>query len=214
VKAVATDRQSRDQWANKVAALTYTTAIVVIPPEESWAAIQAIRQQHDRKYRRWMPHITMVYPFRPMDDFPMLHEPLAAAVARLPAFDVTLAEFKTFRHRRDNTIWLKPEPHEPLVELHEVLWKTCLGGPGSSGGGRFQPHLSVGRVQGKDKMLRLVEELQTAWKPVKFRVDRVSIIWRREPPDDVFRVAEEIPLAHEFVNDKASPGTPSPASQT
>ncbi len=79
-----------------VASLTYTTAIVVIPPQETWAAIQAIRQQHDQKFRRWMPHITLNYPFRPLDDFPLLREPLAAAVARLPAFDVTLAEFKTF----------------------------------------------------------------------------------------------------------------------
>jgi len=188
-----------------MANLTYTTAIVVIPPEECWAAIQAIRQQHDSKFRRWMPHITLVYPFRPVDDFPVLHEPLTAAVARLPAFDLTLAEFNTFHHRRGYTIWLKPEPHEPLAELHEVLVKMSLGERSTSRGGRFQPHLSVGQVQGKEEMHRLVEELQAAWKPVNFRVDRASLIWRRDPPDDVFRVAEEIPLAHEFVNDKASP---------
>jgi 2'-5' RNA ligase len=186
-----------------MAALTYTTAIVVIPPQETWQAIQAIRQQHDRKFRRWMPHITLVYPFRPMDDFSVLREPLTAAVARLPAFDVALAEFKTFRHRRDYTIWLNLVPHEPSVELHEVLSQASLAEPSTTS--RFQPHLSVGQVQGKDKMQRLVGELQTAWKPVSFRVECVSIIWRREPPDDVFRIAEEIPLAGEFVNDKASP---------
>jgi len=104
-----------------VADLTYTTATVVIPPEDAWAAIQAIRQKHDNKFRRWMPHITLIYPFRSVDDFPMLHGPLAAAVARLPLFEVTLAEFKTFRHRRGYTIWLNPVPHEPLADLHEVL---------------------------------------------------------------------------------------------
>jgi hypothetical protein len=65
--------------------------------------------------------------------------------------------------------------------------------------------LSVGQVQGREEMHRLVEELQAGWKPVSFRVEHVSIIWRRDPPDDVFRVAEEIPLAHEFESDRASP---------
>ena len=168
---------------------------MVIPPQESWAAIQAIRQQHDRKVRRWMPHITLIYPFCPVDDFPAVREPLAAALARLPAFDVTLAGFKTFRHRRENyTVWLRPEPQEPLIALHEALSKAYLGERSSSPGNRFQPHLSVGQVQGKGKMNRLVEELQAAWKPVTFRVDRVSLIWRRDPPDDVFRVADEILL--------------------
>lgn len=188
-----------------MATVTYTTAIVVIPPQEVWAPIQAIRQQHDRKFRRWMPHITLIYPFRPVDDFPILHEPLTAAVARFPPFDLTLAEFKTFRHRRDYTIWLKPEPQDPMVELHEVLSKVSLGERSSSRGDRFQPHLSVGQVQGKDKMERLIEEHQAAWKPLTFKVGRVSLIWRRDPPDDVFRVAEGIPLADEPLERKAPP---------
>ncbi len=48
---------------------TYTTAIVVILPQECWSVIQAIRQQHDSKVRRWMPHITLIYPFCPVEDF-------------------------------------------------------------------------------------------------------------------------------------------------
>lgn len=174
---------------------TYTTAIVVIPPEESWAAIQAIRQAHDSKVRRWMPHITLIYPFCPVDDFPAVREPLAAALVRQPLFDVTLADFKTFRHRRENyTVWLRPEPDKPLVALQEALSQAYLGKQSSSSDNRFQPHLSVGQVQGKNKMNRLVEELQAAWKPMAFKVNRVSLIWRRDPPDDVFRVADEILL--------------------
>jgi 2'-5' RNA ligase len=187
-----------------VTALTYTTALVVIPPQETWAAIQAIRQQYDRKVRRWMPHITLIYPFHPVEDFAALREPLSEAIVSLPAFDVTLAEFQTFRHRRQNyTVWLKPEPQEPLAELHEVLSNASLRQQSSSRGRRFQPHLSVGQVQGRNDMERLVAELQTAWKPITFRVDCVSLIWRRDPPDDVFRVAEAIPLLDDLSECKA-----------
>jgi hypothetical protein len=63
----------------------------------------------------------------------------------------------------------------------------------------------VGQAQGRENVERLVEELQAAWEPLSFIVDRVSLIWRREPPDDVFRVAETIPLAGELSEQRAVP---------
>jgi hypothetical protein len=47
-------------------------------------------------------------------------------------------------------------------------------------------------------MGRLAADLQAAWTPVVFRVDRISLIWRGEPPDDVFRIGETIVLGDEF----------------
>jgi hypothetical protein len=44
---------------------THHTAVVAIPPPEVWSPIQAIRRQHDRNVQRWMPHITLIYPFMP-----------------------------------------------------------------------------------------------------------------------------------------------------
>jgi poly(A) polymerase len=49
--------------------VTHKTALVVIPPESAWPPIQAIRAEHDRKVGRWMPHITLVYPFLPAGEF-------------------------------------------------------------------------------------------------------------------------------------------------
>jgi 2'-5' RNA ligase len=62
---------------------------------------------------------------------------------------------------------------------------------------QVQPHLSVGQVQGKEEMGRLIQELQAAWTSVSFQVDQVSLIWRGEPPDDVFRVGATILLGGE-----------------
>ena len=47
----------------------YTSACVIIPPKELWGPIQKIRQQYDRQIHRWMPHITLLYPFRPIVEF-------------------------------------------------------------------------------------------------------------------------------------------------
>lgn len=39
-------------WRN----LDHKTAAVIIPPEDVWPAIQAIRQKHDSKVGRWAPY--------------------------------------------------------------------------------------------------------------------------------------------------------------
>ena len=45
--------------------LGHKTATVIIPPECVWGPIQAIRQKHDSEVGRWMPHVTLTYPFLP-----------------------------------------------------------------------------------------------------------------------------------------------------
>jgi len=42
---------------------TYTTAVVLIPPEDVWEPIQKLRRVYDRHFDRWMPHLTLLYPF-------------------------------------------------------------------------------------------------------------------------------------------------------
>jgi hypothetical protein len=39
---------------------THTTAVVIIQTIELWEPIQAIWKIHDRHFRQWMPHITML----------------------------------------------------------------------------------------------------------------------------------------------------------
>jgi 2'-5' RNA ligase len=177
--------------------LVFTTAIVVIPPENIWPPIQAIRTKHDSKVRRWMPHITLVYPCLPVADFAAAQARLTAACHDIPAFEVELADFRTFRHGRGNhTVWLAPEPESDLIKLQAVVQRAVNGEElVGSRPPRFQPHLSVGQVQGNTEMLWLVAELHAAWQAVRFPVTGISLIWRGEPPDDVFQVAATVPLS-------------------
>jgi 2'-5' RNA ligase len=173
----------------------YTTGLVLIPPRDAWPPIQAIRAEHDRKLRRWMPHITLIYPFVPPSAFDEATARLAPACEAWAPFEVTLNAFDTFRHGRDAyTVWLRPEPESTLISLHEAL-REATGGDGPRPPfRRFRPHLSVGQASGRPAMLRLVEGLRRTWGPLRFRVDAVTLIRRDEPPDDVFRVASVVPL--------------------
>jgi 2'-5' RNA ligase len=176
---------------------TFTTAVVLIPPIEVQPAIQAIRQVHDRHFKRWMPHITLLYPFRPRHEFDRLAERFAAACEGIQPFRLELAEMRCFRHRRESyTLWLAPEPKDALVRLQAVLGRVvpdCDDVDRHRDG--FTPHLSVGQVRGEGQMLALQQALQAAWQPIAFTAREVNLIWRREPPDDIFRVGQTVRLA-------------------
>jgi 2'-5' RNA ligase len=126
----------------------HQTAVAVVPPPEVWGPIQAVRQRHDRQFRRWMPHVNLLYPFYPPERFDEAVPRLAAACGRVAPFAVTLAEFHFFEHPSGAaTLWLFPEPREALVRLQAVLQVACpdCDDPARFAA-RFTPHLSVGQA--------------------------------------------------------------------
>jgi 2'-5' RNA ligase len=177
----------------------HTTAVVLIPPEECWEPIQKIRRLHDRKLRRWMPHITLLFPFREREEFDGIAARFEDVCEGVRPFALRLSEFRHFRHRAHSfTLWLAPEPADPLVQLQAALQEAAPDCDDASSHARgFVPHLSVGQAREHETMSALKQTLQAYWQPVSFVVDRVSLVWRREPPDDVFRVDRTIALAGE-----------------
>lgn len=173
---------------------THKTAVVIIPPENLWAPIQKIRQKYDRQFKRWMPHITLIYPFRPFEEFEKIYVEFENVCRGIKGFKVALSKFKFFQHRMENyTIWLEPEPIEEIVKLQDKLQSIvpdCDDVRKFESG--FTPHLSVGQVQGRDNLKNLLKELESLWMPLEFDLKSVYFIWRNDPPDDIFRIWKEI----------------------
>lgn len=158
---------------------TTHAAVVAIPPAAVWEPIQEIRRRHDRQIGRWMPHITLLYPFWPRAAFGEAEPLLAAACAGRQRFTVTLRTLRAFTHARSTTIWLAPEPSAPLVALHAALVAAI---PECDDTGRFAagftPHLSVGQGRRGRETAALVADLQRGWRPVTFDVAEVALIAR------------------------------------
>ena len=175
---------------------THTTAVVLIPATEVWEPIQAIRERHDRHFMRWMPHITLLYPFRPRTEFEGLADRFAVVCRDIEPFRLELGEVRFFRHRRESfTLWLAPAPKAPLVRLQAALGGVvpdCDDVTQHREG--FTPHLSLGQVQGEVERLQLQHALQAIWQPQAFIASEISLIWRGTPPDDVFRVGQTVRL--------------------
>ncbi len=162
----------------------------MIPPQEVWEPIQAIRRQHDRHLHRWMPHITIRFPFRPLSEFAAARLSLARACSRLTSFPITLATFRTFQHRPGSfTLWLAPEPPQPLIELEAALHAEL---PNTSRRpNSFTPHLSVGQLKERGE---LIARLQGSWRPLRFDISEIALLHchGKEP----FRVELTIPLGN------------------
>lgn len=159
---------------------THQSAVVLVPPEELWGPIQAIRRKYDRKVERWMPHVTLLYPFWPERAFDEAAVLLQQAVAMLPPFQVCLAELTYFDHGRDSyTMWFAPEPKEAIANLQASLQAAipeCSDVSGHRHG--FTPHLSVGQAQGSHQLQTRLNEIRRSWMPLEFDLKEVTLLAR------------------------------------
>jgi 2'-5' RNA ligase len=183
-----------------VPARTHHTAVVAIPPNEVWESLQAIRREYDRQFRRWMPHVSLLYPFRPEKEFEEAGRAVAQACAGQPPITTVLSEFRYFVHPSGTTtLWLSPEPGDAYVSLQAALqavFPDCRDQSRSDGG--FTPHLSVGQAGLEESAEKLCARLQANWTPVRFVLQDVALI--RRDVDTPFDVALRIPLGGQCRN--------------
>ena len=173
---------------------THTTAVVLIPPHDIWPSIQELRRTHDRNFTRWMPHITMLYPFAEREDFPAAASQIKKAAAETEAFEIRLAQFDHFRHRKNCTIFLAPHPKDSLTDLHANLIRALPEFDDTAKFRRgFHPHLSIGQFQHGD-VERETQRLQADWSPIQFAVSEISLIYRAPETEHRFVVAQTFPL--------------------
>lgn len=174
----------------------YTSACVIIPPKEIWDQIQKIRHRYDRQIHRWMPHITLLYPFRPKAEFNDLEKEFIELCSQLKPFEISFRNVRYFHHRHQNyTIWLNPEPHNLINHLQAELLKVvpdCEDINKYKNG--FTPHLSVGQIKGKEKLIQIIDNLQNSWKELKFTLNSVYLISRENNKQSKFEIIKKIPL--------------------
>jgi 2'-5' RNA ligase len=106
-----------------------------------------------------------------------------------------LSRFDLLIHaRRKATVYLIPEPARALKELQKALLKIvpdCDDVTRFAGG--FRPHLSVGQIRSQEAHA-LCTKWQATWQRLAFTLSHVYLIWRNDPPDDVFRTGPVLPL--------------------
>jgi 2'-5' RNA ligase len=174
----------------------YSSAVVIIPPHEKWEPIQEIRIKYDRQINRWMPHITLLYPFKPEDEYQKLESSFSKLCSEITPFEVSLKKFHYFKHKRQKyTLWLKPEPVNLVKDLQTNILQLvpdCNDVNKYNNG--FNPHLSVGQIQGNSKLVEILGSLQDNWNELKFPLNEIFFISREKSKTSKFEIKRRFKL--------------------
>ncbi len=183
ISEATTAQSSPDRIDLTAIAPVYESILAIIPPDELFPQIQAIRQQHDSGFVRIVPHITLLYGFVPDRYFEEVVDLIAPILANIEPFTVTLADFEIFTHHKSSTAYLRPivKPEGALHDLQAALYRLfpqCYEQSTKTSAG-YNPHLSVGQFANQSEAIAKLPQ----WHPLKFTVDAVSLLSRsRDKP--------------------------------
>ena len=181
--------------------LSYKTALVFIPPSKLWEPIQNIRKEYDENFRRWMPHITLIYPFLPVEKFPSIYEKLSVICQKQKPFSIHFDKFGFFSQRKRNVVWFAPSLRKPFIDLQHLLVESMP--QLSQKKKEFCPHMTMAHISQKEKTEEMIEKFTQELPPFSCTFDKISLIHRNDPPDDIFRIEKEIHFGQTTAAEKA-----------
>ncbi|OQS04317.1 hypothetical protein THRCLA_03437 [Thraustotheca clavata] len=181
-----------------MAKLSHKATIAIILKEDAanelFNTVQSIREEHDRSFVRWPPHINLLYPFlespsSQLDEIvPRLEH--AIADANLQVISGSFPALHQFQHSpKRATVFLEPndETRTQIQTLQAVIQAAF---PECDGDTRpFVPHLTLGQAGGGTRGTATLKKKMEA----KFSHDMHawtinSIVVLERTADDPFRV--------------------------
>ncbi|KAJ3026097.1 UNVERIFIED_CONTAM: hypothetical protein HDU68_006206 [Siphonaria sp. JEL0065] len=169
-----------------------TTALTIVMPGEFHPSINQIRSVNDRAYPRWMPHMNIIFPFVPLEEFDQVAPRLEEGLSSFSSFHIELNTVGFFSQKQNATYNLQPSKDQ-LVQFRKLFKAVTAALPEVSiKHAEFTPHLTMGQCP-KQQLDTTLEGMKE-WlidNPVSFTLDRVSLI-KRSGKDTPFTVINEV----------------------
>ncbi len=150
-----------------------STAIVIIAPPRVQAWATPFRRRYSLDGMLRVPaHITVLFPFVPVDDLDAVCPKLRQIYANFAPFDVTLDGYGHF----PTASYLKPADPEPIKALFRAVhaeFPTVLPYRGAFNSDDITPHMTVGEF--KSEAEREAAEFPP-FTPITFPVRRLNLI--------------------------------------
>lgn len=202
--------------------LSHKSALVLLPHASITAPIDSVRRLHDRHFKRWPPHINLLYPFLASllaspsekaeegteNSSPQLKQSVRAriqkAVQPFQPFVISLIADSpgVFSHsKRSKTVWLGPST-DSIQRLQHALqseFSEC-----DADQRPFTPHLSVGQASSeiaadelkseiRSSVAQFAKAVEGAPVTLEWSIDKVFVI-ERKGFHDRFQVIGSIDL--------------------
>lgn len=153
--------------------MDYLSAVVIIAPHRVQAlAVPLMRRYSFDSMLRVPAHITILFPFVPLDDLDDACRKLRPICSELSPFEVTLDGYGHF----PTTVYLKPRDPEPIKAAFRAIHAAFPDYPpyrGAHGNDDITPHMTVGEFWSEAKRERAEFP---PYEPVTFTVRRFHLI--------------------------------------
>lgn len=186
----------------------YDTALCIVPPKHLWGSIDNLRSRYDKAYRKWPPHVNLIYPFVQVDTLPRAVDVVQSVVEASKPFSIRLDAAGVFRHRRDNTVFLHDSNEERCQRLKN-LRQDILVALGQEKGTDYQMHMSIGQSEHMNASWHnfLLEKARLL-PEVKWEVDQLYVLIREKPEHGSALPSKMVPWANISLADgKITPRT-------
>ena len=183
----------------------HTSALCWVPSVEQQSSIQSLRALYDKQFDRWPPHVNVLYPFVPVDDFEDGAVALASAISALPPFEVVLRRLCHFNHgKKSVTAWLEPECSDSAwVTLQTLAQATFPHCTDQTNRGPFVAHLTIGQFADEAALAPLRAQAAD-FEPIRCTVGELCLI-SRAGQDEPFLVHWRVPIGGGNARREASP---------
>ncbi len=153
--------------------MDFETAVVIIAPHTVQAfAIPLMRQYCFESMLRVPAHITILFPFVPLDDLDTACWKLRDICAGIAPFEVTLDGYGHF----PTTTYLKPRDPEPIKATFRAIHAAFPDYPpyrGAFGSDDITPHMTVGEFR---SVAEREQVIYPPYEPITFRVRRLHLV--------------------------------------
>lgn len=170
-----------------------TTALVIVIPDQFHDKINEVRSKSDRAYPRWMPHLTLLFPFVEVEQFPEIYEKLQNKLKNFGGFQLNFNKIDYFKQGRNVTMHIKPSNDMKLQELFKAIRDTFPDIQTKHD--EFHPHLTIGQFKNSELQQKTQELNEWLGNGFSVYIDCVCLLNRSKIDNNIpFSINKKIML--------------------
>ncbi len=151
--------------------------IALFPSKKIQDLVNSYRKRYDPHYALVPPHLTLKTAFEANDeDIEVITDELRKIAQLTSPIKLSIKKVSSF-YPVNNVIYLKVEPTEELIELHE---KLHTGGLNSQPEYAFVPHITIGQKLSDDEHSDVLGSLKMLDVQHEEMVDRFHLLYQLE----------------------------------
>lgn len=167
-----------------------TLAFVLENSSKEFQKVNEIREQNDKAFARWMPHINFIFPFAPFEELPNISKILKVLINQISTFELCFDDIGYFPQRDSNTFHLKSSNETKLFNLFNRIEMAL---PDYKSKKDFHPHLTVGQWKKTEDPENVIKMLKIHFNlPIRMSFEKLSLLRRTD--ESPFEIFEEFEL--------------------